>query len=73
MRALAEDPAFDGVDSGLDVFDLGPLVVTGHGDGEMGDEVGVVPMAGGESPMLAWRLAGLGSCASIGSSTTGAD
>ena len=31
MGALAEDPAFDGIDSGLDVFDLGPLVVTGHG------------------------------------------
>jgi hypothetical protein len=31
MGALAEDPAFDGIDSGLDVFDLGPLVVTSHG------------------------------------------
>jgi hypothetical protein len=30
MRALAEDPALDGIDSGFDVFDLGPLVVTGH-------------------------------------------
>jgi hypothetical protein len=31
MGAFAEDPAFDGIDSGLDVLDLGPLVVTGHG------------------------------------------
>jgi hypothetical protein len=31
MSAFAEDPAFDGIDPCFDVFDLGPLVVTGHG------------------------------------------
>ena len=31
MGALAEDAALDGIDARLDVFDLGPLVVTGHG------------------------------------------
>jgi len=30
MSALAEDPAFDGVHASFDVFDLRPLVVTGH-------------------------------------------
>ena len=30
VSALAEDPALDGIDSGFDVFDLGPLIVTGH-------------------------------------------
>ena len=45
MSALAEDPALDGIDPGFDVFDLGPLVVTGHEncgkwdwDGESGGE-----------------------------------
>jgi hypothetical protein len=31
MGTFAEDAAFDGIDSGLDVLDLGPLVVTCHG------------------------------------------
>ena len=33
MSAFAEYPAFDGVYSGFDVLDLGPLVMTGHGKG----------------------------------------
>ena len=33
MGAFAEYSAFDGIDSSLDMLDLGPLVMTGHGKG----------------------------------------
>ena len=75
MRALAEDPAFDGVDSGLDVFDLGPLVVTGHGGGEIGMNWGWGGANGGRKSPMRWHggLQVWGPAHQSARGTTGAD